>query len=154
MLGNRDRVRFRRGAGARGNESTGLHNAIQRAAIDYQIFQERERSYAKRLDCDRRAVVETFSCKARTPPPDDRVRAASPLIVSEHVPQIPSRQSESNAIGSFPSLDQVLIENVEHFEKRRVRRNVAHFVIDEFAWRLSVFLPPDFEFEIHIFTSS
>ena len=50
--------------------------------------------------------------------------------------------------------DQSLIENVEHFEKRRVRRNVMHFVIDEFALRLSIFLAPDFEFEIHIFTSS
>ena len=27
---------------------------------------------------------------------------ASPLIISEHVPQIPSRQSESNATGSSP----------------------------------------------------
>ena len=51
------------------------------------------------------------------------------------------------------AFDQRLIENVEHFEKRGVRRNVAHFVIDEFACRLSIFLAPDFEFEIHIFMS-
>ena len=50
--------------------------------------------------------------------------------------------------------DQSLIENVEHFEKRRVWRNVAYFVINEFAWRLSIFLAPDSEFEIHILTSS
>ncbi len=28
---------------------------------------------------------------------------ASPLIISEHAPQMPSRQSESNATGSSPS---------------------------------------------------
>ena len=29
---------------------------------------------------------------------------ASPLIISPHMPQMPSRQSESNAMGSSPSL--------------------------------------------------
>src|ERR1044071_4139720 len=58
MLGNQDRVRLWRGARTRGNESTGLHNAVQGAAIDHQIFHKRERSYAKRLNCDRRAIAK------------------------------------------------------------------------------------------------
>src|SRR5207244_12956421 len=58
MLGNQDRVRLRRGACARGNESTGLHDAVQGAAIDDQIFHKRERSYTKRLHCDRRAIAK------------------------------------------------------------------------------------------------
>src|SRR4029077_17558537 len=58
MLGNQDRVRLWGGTCALRNESTSLHNSIQCAAIDYQIFHKRERSYAKRLDCDRRAVAK------------------------------------------------------------------------------------------------
>src|SRR5256886_15893965 len=60
---NQNRVRLRRGACARGNESTGLQNTIQRPAIDYQIFQERERSDSKRLDCDLRAVAKLSHVK-------------------------------------------------------------------------------------------
>src|SRR5882762_297695 len=63
MLGNQNRVRLWRGACASGNEATGLHNAIQLAAIDYQIFHKRERSYAKRLNCDRRAVAKLSHIK-------------------------------------------------------------------------------------------
>ena len=32
-------------------------------------------------------------------------------------PQIPSRQSESNAIGSCPPGDQPFVDDVQHFEK-------------------------------------
>src|SRR5882724_13178684 len=63
MLGNQDRVRLWRGARARGNESTGLYDAVQGAAIDHQIFHKRERSYAKRLNCDRRAVAKLSHIK-------------------------------------------------------------------------------------------
>ena len=44
-----------------------------------------------------------------------------PLMTIEQVPQMPSRQSESNAIGSSPRVDEALVHDVEHFEERRVR---------------------------------
>src|SRR5262245_3919992 len=135
------------------NESTGLHNAIQRAAIHYQIFHKRERSDSKRLNCDRRAVAKLSHVKFA-----HRARMIGSLWFTVDR----ERAGAANAFAAigverdwFLSVsDQSLIENVEHFEKRRVRRNVTHFVIDDFAWRLSIFLAPDFEFEIHIFTSS
>src|SRR5262245_44612189 len=153
MLGDRDRVRLGRGACARGNESTGLHDTIQRAAIDHQIFYKRECPYAKRLDCDCCAVAKLSHVKLA-----DRAR----MVGSMRFAVYRQRASAANAFAAirierdwfFATPDQNLIKNVEHFEKRCVRRNVAHFVMDEFSWRLSIFLPPDFEFEIHIFTSS
>src|SRR4029450_9016003 len=153
MLGNRDRVRFWRRTCARGNESTGLHNAIQRAAIDYQVFHKRERSYAKRLACDCRAVAKLSHVKLA-----HRAR----MIGSVWFTVNRERASAANAFAAIgverdcfiAAPDQSLIENVEHFEKRRVRRNVAHFVIDEFAWRFRVWLPPNFQFEVHLLTSS
>src|SRR5207244_3202314 len=132
VFGNQNRVRLRRGTCARGNESTGLHNTIQRPAIDYQIFQERERSHSKRLDCDRRAVAKLSHVKFA-----HRAR----MIGSVRFAVDRERAGAANTFAAIgverdwfrSACDQSLIENVEHFEKRRVWRNVAHFVIDEFA---------------------
>ena len=48
-----------------------------------------------------------------------------PLIIIAHEPQMPSRQSWSNAIGSLPLLDQPLVDHVEHLEERHVRGDVG-----------------------------
>ena len=46
--------------------------------------------------------------------------------------------------------DKPFVHDVEHLEKRSVRRNARHFIRDELALRLRIFLPPDFEFELHL----
>src|SRR4029450_560011 len=133
VLGNRNRVRLRCGAGARRNESTDLHDAIPRAAIDYEIFQERERSDSKRLDCDRRAVAKLSHVK---------FAHCARMIGSVWFAVDRERAGAANTFAAIgverdwflSASDQTLIENVEHFEKRCVRRNVTYFVIDEFAW--------------------
>ena len=45
---------------------------------------------------------------------------------------------------------QVLVHDIEHFEDRCVWRNVGRLVIDELSFRLSIFLTPDLQFEIHL----
>jgi hypothetical protein len=45
---------------------------------------------------------------------------ACPSIMSEHVPQMPSRQSWSNTIGFLARLDEPLVQDVEHLEERRL----------------------------------
>src|SRR5262249_1608034 len=148
MLGNRDRVCLWRRACARGNKSTSLHNAIQRPAIDYQIFHKRERSYAKRLDGDRRAVAKLSHVKLA-----HRARMIGTVWFAVNG----ERASAANTFAAIrverdwfvSTSHQSLIENVQHFYQRRVRRNVARFIINEFAWRLSVLLSPDLEFEVH-----
>jgi hypothetical protein len=42
-----------------------------------------------------------------------------PSITSEHVPQMPSRQSWANAIGSSP-LREVVVHHVQHLQERHV----------------------------------
>src|SRR5438445_7874179 len=141
MFGNQGRVRLRRGAGACRNKSAGLHNVIERLAIDYQILHKRKRSYAKRLDCDRRTVAKLSHIK---------LAHRAGMIRSVRFAVDRERTSAANAFTAIgverdwflSASDQSLIENVEHFEKRCVRRNVAHFVIDEFACHLSIFLAP------------
>jgi hypothetical protein len=63
VFGYRDRVRFRRRTYAGGNETPGLHNPIERTTIDYQIFDNGERSRAKRLDYDCRSVTKPSHVK-------------------------------------------------------------------------------------------
>ena len=46
------------------------------------------------------------------------------------MPQMPSRQSESNAIASSPLLDQPFVDDVEHLEERHVGRDVVGGVVD------------------------
>src|SRR6266700_892407 len=148
VLGNRDRVRLRRGACALGNESTSLHDAVQRAAIDYQILYKLERSYSKRLDRDRRAVAKLSHVKLT-----HRARMIGAVWFAVNR----KRASAANTFAAIrverdrflSAFDQCLIEHVEHLEKGRVWRNVAYFVIDEFAWRFYVRLTPDSQLKVH-----
>src|SRR5205814_4347576 len=126
--------------------------AIHCAAFDYLFFPNRQRSYARRLARDLRAVAKLshvkFAHRARMIGSVwfavDRERASAANTFTA------IRVERDRFLSAF---DQGLIENVEHFEKRGVRRNVAHFVIDEFAWRLSIFLLTNLEFEIHSYMS-
>jgi hypothetical protein len=70
-------------------------------------------------------------------------------------------RKRAGAANSFPAIrverdgflagsEQIFIKNIEHFEKRCVRGNVPHLVIDEFAAGLAILLPPNFKFEVHI----
>ena len=45
-----------------------------------------------------------------------------PLMTREHMPQMPSRQSESKAIGSWPRSINAFVHDIEHFQKGHVRR--------------------------------
>ena len=45
--------------------------------------------------------------------------------------------------------DKPFVHDIQHFEKRRIRRNVRGLVFDELPFALRVSLAPDLEFEIH-----
>ena len=74
---------------------------VERAAVDDQVLREREGPGAPRFDGDRLAVGEVPHVELA-----DRGgvlgAVGTPLITRPHVPQMPSRQSESKAIGSSP----------------------------------------------------
>jgi hypothetical protein len=65
------------------------------------------------------------------------------------MPQMPSRQSESNAMASLP-FDQPFVDDVEHLEERHVRRDVVAGVVLEPARSRSARLPPDFQIQSHV----
>ena len=76
-------------------------------------------------------------------------RAGMPLITMPHVPQIPSRQSWSNAIGSSPCSIKPFVDDVEHLEERHVGADAVGRVGDETALVGRVRLPPDVQREVH-----
>ena len=119
-------------------KSARLHDPIERAAIDHQILDDRKRSYAKRLDDDLFAVAKFSHVKfagragmirpVRFAVDGERARAANALA----------------AIGVerdrfFAATEQLFVHDVEHLEKRSIRRNIGRFVFDELAARSSVF---------------
>ena len=65
------------------------------------------------------------------------------------MPQMPSRQSESKAIGILALHDQRLVDDVEHLEERHVGRDVAGDVVDEPARLIRARLTPDFQVDAH-----
>ena len=104
--------------------AAGRDDPVERAAIDDQILDDGKGLGPPRLDRDRVAVLEPAHVELA-----DR-RAAigpcgTPLTTRLHVPQMPSRQSESNAIGSSPFVDQPFVDDVEHLEERHVGRDVV-----------------------------
>jgi hypothetical protein len=51
--------------------------------------------------------------------------------------------------GFFILLDKLIVEHVEHFEKRRIAWNIRDGVRDEPSRILFVLLPPNVERELH-----
>ena len=123
VLRDQDRVAVRRAAAVHRRVAAGLDDAVERAAVDDQILDHRERPARATARC----VIVSPSLKRRmcswqTVLPRSGP-CGMPLTTSPHVPQMPSRQSESNAIGSSPLRDQPFVDDVEHFEERHVRRD-------------------------------
>jgi len=72
------------------------------------------------------------------------------LIIMPHMPQMPSRQSWSKAMGPGP-FDEGLVEDVEHFKEGHVFVDVGDVIADHAAGVLRVFLSPDVKCEFHIY---
>ena len=53
----------------------------------------------------------------------------------------------------FAELIQLLVENVQHFEKRHMLRDVIQVVKPEFALFILIRLPPDSQRQIHSLTA-
>ena len=119
------------------DEAAGLKNLIVGTAIHHEVLDYGESRRTPGLDDDRRPVFETAHVNLAGRGAVARaVRTAS--MCSEHIPQIPSRQSWSNATGSLPRGSGV-VQNIQHLEKRGVGGDVLDFVGFECPFCLGVF---------------
>ncbi len=91
-----------RAAGAHRDEAAGLDDAVEGAAIDHQVLDDRERARRGTARCRSRRRRGSGACGAGTPWCRARLPCGTPLITRPQEPQIPSRQSCSKATGSSP----------------------------------------------------
>src|SRR5437899_8988443 len=148
MLRNQDRVGFRGGPGASGDEATSFYNSVEPASMDHEIFDDRESADAEWLDCDRCAIAKFSHVK---------LAHSARMIGTLSFAIDRERARAANAFAAIgvkrdrllAAIKQLFVENVEHFEKRRVRRDIADLVIDEFAGRFRIGLPPDSQQKVH-----
>ena len=105
--------------GVDGDVAAGLDDAVERAAVDDEVVHDRERSGAERLDVDHVAVVELAHVElARRRAALGAVR----LAVDHH----PARSADALAAVVLERdrllalVDEPVVEDVEHLEKRHV----------------------------------
>jgi hypothetical protein len=117
-----DHVGVGRRARARGDVAARLHDAVEGAAVDHEVLDDGERVGAPRLDPHLFAVLELAHVELAGG--GGLLRPVGlPLTTIPHMPQMPSRQSWSKAMGSLPFEHQALVHHVEELEERRVRRD-------------------------------
>jgi hypothetical protein len=146
FLGNQDVVGVGRAARIRGDKTAGLHHVVHRLAIDTEIFEYGERDRAPRLDPDLVTVLEQAHVELA------RGRAALTAVRATIDHQRAHAANAFAAIvierdGFFALRDQLLVEDVEHLEERRVRRHIADLVGDEATQGGAILLAPDVERE-------
>ena len=149
LFRNQSRVRFRRRTRPRRDEPARLDDSIERAAIHDQILEERKRFCAERLDHDRRAILESAHVNfARRPRMIGTVRFPVNRERASSADSFATIRIERDRLLAFR--DESFVDDVQHFEERRVRRNVRRLIFDKFAFRLRIFLAPDFEAKVHL----
>ena len=147
-LWHRNHVRFRRAAGVDGDEAAGLNDSVERAAIDDEVFDHRKCARAPRLDPDLIAVFEVAHVELTGRRSAERsVRDAVDHHPASAADALAAIVLEVNRI--LPFLDQLLVDDVEHFEERGIRTDVHRRVFDETAFGGGRLLAPDVEGEVH-----
>jgi hypothetical protein len=72
---------------------------------------------------------------------------ATPLIRKPHDPQTIVLECH----WLLAAAGQVLVEDVQHFQKRHVGSHRIDLVGDESSRRVGIFLPPDSQGELHVY---
>jgi hypothetical protein len=134
--------------GADRNVASGLDDPVQRRPIDNQVTDDGERLGAPRLDPDLIAVAVLSHVEltgGRTRP------GAMGLTIDHHTTGAanPLAAIVVDRDGLLPTLDEALVEHVQHLEKRHVRTHVAGLVPGEPAFVFRAVLPPDVQREVH-----
>ena len=148
-LADRQVVRVRNDTVA-GDETAGLKDLVERVAVDDQVFNDRETDRAPRFDRDRVAVLELAHMELASG--DSVVRA---VRVSVDVKRTHTADAFAAVVVErdrlFAFADELVVQNVQHFEEGGVRRNVVDAVGFETPLGFRVLLTPNLQFEFHCY---
>ena len=122
LLGNEDRVGILRAAGRRGDESAGLDDPVERAAIDDEILDHRKRARPPRLDVDRVAVLEASHVKLAGRRALHRTVRNAVDHQAARCRKCPRGNRGRTRSASSPRSVKPLVDHVEHLEERHVGR--------------------------------
>jgi hypothetical protein len=136
-------------AGVHRDEAAGLDDAVERAAVDHEVLEHRERLGAPGLD-----QISSPSLKLRMCSWQCRGAALGPC----GTPLIISAAHAADALAAvvvegdrlLALLDQALVEHVEHLEERHVGSLMPSSVGLEVRPPVRVLLAPDVEGEVHL----
>ena len=129
------------------DKATRLDDAVVGFAIDREVAQHGEGRRTEGLDRDRLAVLELAHV--------DVTRGATSRTVRHTIDGEATRATNAFAavIVELERLDtlfdKLLAHYVEHFEERRIGRNILRLVGLKFSRIVCVFLTPDFQRKIH-----
>src|SRR5258706_5550329 len=144
ILGHQNVICFRSAAGRRGDEASCLNNSIERRTIDGQIAQDGKGTRTPGFQRYRIAVLEETHRELTD-------RGAAPASVGYSV-----NQKTACAANSLAAIMleghwrltlglKIFVQQIEHLEKRHVRRHALHLIGDKPTGRLGILLPPNFE---------
>ena len=149
LLANRDNVRVGRDSG-RGNEPAGLEDLVERVTVDDQVLNDRERGGAPRFDGNRIAVLELTAVElARCDFVVRSVRAAVDIEGAHAANTFAAVVVERERF--FTLVNELIVQDIQHFKERSVRRDPFDTVGFKLTFRLCVLLTPNFNSEFHLY---
>ena len=123
------------------DEASGLQNLVVSRTVYHEVLDDGERCRAPRLDGDRRAVLELAHVDLA-----GRGALAGTVGLSVDVQRAHAADTLAAVVVEGHRLlalvDEIVVQDVEHFEERGVGRNVLHLVALESAFGFSVLLTP------------
>ena len=123
------------------DEASGLQNLVVSRTVHHEVLDDGERCRAPRLDGDRRAVLELAHVDLA-----GRGALAGTVGLSVDVQRAHAADTLAAVVVEGHRLlalvDEIVVQDVEHFEERGVGRNVLHLVALESAFGFSVLLTP------------
>jgi hypothetical protein len=146
---DRNRVGVGRTPGPHRDEAAGLLDAFKGRAIHHQVPENRKSLGAPRFNRDLIAIVEMAHVELAD-------RAAFLMAVGNPVDHEAARATdalttvvlEGNRVLALA--DQILIEDIEHLEKRHMGADVVELIGREATLVIGVLLPPNMQRQLHL----
>ena len=160
LVRDEDVVGILSGTGSDRDESTGLKDLVEGAAVYNQVLDDRETGASERLDSDGSAILEVTHEKlaggdvivrtVRAAVNEQRACTADTLtavVVERH--RTAALAASVNGYWIVTLTDQLLIEDVKHFEERGVLLYSGNMISLKMTLFLGVLLTPYLKIEIH-----
>lgn len=160
LVRNEDVVGILSGTCSDRDESTSLKNLVKGAAVNHQVLDDRETSTSERLDSDGGAILKVTHEKlaggdvivrtVRAAVNEQRACTADTLttvVVERH--RTAALAASVNGYWIVTLTDQLLIEDVKHFEERGILLYSGNMISLKMTLFLGVLLTPYLKIEIH-----